>query len=140
LGLPIYPQGANTALTGGSVPRSDNGIAINMRRLNKIVALDDEASLVLTFGGLILYLIFFIVYSYCLGAGIHDLSTFLAKLNRDSHTALGSSFLNPTGNSGVCFIICSVTFVCVVAAGIALGSGGVLMRKGSHLLFCCVFS
>ncbi len=95
--VPLFPQGANTGLTGGSVGRDARGVVLDMRRLNRIQALD-EGKLVLTFAGV----------------GIHDLSTHLVKNhNRDSHTALGSSFLNPT-----------------VGAGIALGSGGVLMRKG----------
>lgn len=93
----MFPQGANTGLTGGSVPRDERGVCVDMRRLNRIAALTPDASLVLTFAG----------------AGIHDLSLFLAKFNRDSHTLLGSTFLNPT-----------------VGAGIALGSGGVLLRRG----------
>ncbi len=97
-GIPMYAQGANTGLTGGSVPRNPDGVVINMRRLNRIEALDPEGHRVLCFAG----------------AGIHDLSVLLnSKYHRDSHTTLGSSFLNPS-----------------VAAGIALGSGGTLMRKG----------
>ena len=63
------------------------------------------------------------------GAGIHDLALRVGALHtsdeeamvgygagcgkRESHSALGSSFLNPT-----------------VAAGVAFGSGGTQMRKG----------
>ncbi len=96
--VPVFAQGRNTGLTGGSVARSPRGVALSMARLRRMVPLDGEGRQVL-----------------CLaGAGIQDLGQLLAgRFGRDSHTVLGSSFLNPT-----------------VAAGVALGSGGVQLRKG----------
>jgi D-lactate dehydrogenase len=47
------------------------------------------------------------------GAGIHDVAKEAAKINRESHSVLGSIFLNPS-----------------VAAGVAFGSGGTQIRKG----------
>jgi len=53
-------------------------------------------------------------YALCLaGAGIFDLSVEAAKVGRESHSVLGSMFLNPS-----------------VAAGVSFGSGGTQMRKG----------
>ena len=109
-GAVVIPQGANTGLTGGSVPRNDDGddrpaVILNMRRLSAIHPLtehdaDGEPT----------------VRMLCLaGAGLHDLVVKAANLDtkRESHSALGSSFLNPT-----------------VAAGVAFGSGGTQLRKG----------
>ena len=94
----VIPQGKNTGLTGGSVPRSDRcdrpTVVINMNRLKAIRPIGDQM--------------------LCLaGAGIYDLSTRAAEINRESHSVLGSMFLNPS-----------------VAAGVAFGSGGTQMRKG----------
>lgn len=47
------------------------------------------------------------------GAGLLDLSELLKRAGREPHSSLGSLFLNPT-----------------VGAGVALGSGGVPLRKG----------
>jgi len=99
--LAVITQGANTGLTGGSVPRPDidrSCVVLNMRNLKTItpVGSDDDSKLV------------------CLpGAGILDLSNQADKKGRESHSILGSVFLNPS-----------------VAAGIAFGSGGTQVRKG----------
>ena len=47
------------------------------------------------------------------GAGIYDLAQAAKAIERESHSILGSYFLNPT-----------------VAAGVAYGSGGTQIRKG----------
>ena len=47
------------------------------------------------------------------GAGINDLAQEASALDRESHSVLGSMFLNPS-----------------VAAGIAFSSGGTQLRKG----------
>ena len=101
----VLPQGANTGLTGGSTPRGDNGdgdsrpyVVVNMKKhLNTFFPIDDGRRVV------------------CLaGAGIADLATFMSSWKRlESHSILGSTFLNPT-----------------VAAGVAYGSGGTQLRKG----------
>ena len=99
-GVAVIPQGANTSLTGGSVPRDDTGrsvVVVNMRRLSKLIPLDAEARHVLAFSG----------------AGIHDLSNLCDGMQRESHSVLGSIFLNPS-----------------VGGGVALGSGGTQLRKG----------
>lgn len=98
----IVPQGANTSLTGASIARDDEcdrpTVVINLRRLNKIMPIGHDAHQVLCFSG----------------AGINDLKELLAeKHGRDSHSVLGSSFLNPS-----------------VGAGLAFGSGGTQIRKG----------
>lgn len=98
-GVVILPQGANTGLTGGSVPRDSVGrpfVVINMRRMSNIVPLEGHSH-VLAFAG----------------AGIFNLSRVCDFLGRESHSVLGSFFLNPS-----------------VAAGIAFGSGGTQLRKG----------
>jgi D-lactate dehydrogenase (quinone) len=94
----IIPQGRNTGLTGGSVPRNDRcsrpTVVLNLLRLNQIYAIGNQM--------------------LCLaGAGIFDLSKEASKLGRESHSILGSVFLNPT-----------------VAAGVSFGSGGTQIRKG----------
>lgn len=48
-GVPLYPQGGNTSLCGGSVPdESGNGIVVNLRRMNKIrsIAPNDNSMIV----------------------------------------------------------------------------------------------
>jgi D-lactate dehydrogenase (quinone) len=107
----IIPQGRNTGLTGGSVPRPTSSqsrptVVFNMTRLKTVHRLDDQ---VLCFAGV----------------GIHDLSILASQQNRESHSILGSVFLNPT-----------------VAAGLAFGSGGTQIRKGpaytERALWCTV--
>lgn len=98
----VIPQGANTSLTGGSIARNADcdrpTVVINMRRLKTIMPIGSDGGKVLCFGG----------------AGIFDLRTKMAdQFKRDSHTILGSLFLNPS-----------------VAAGVAYGSGGTQIRKG----------
>ena len=98
----IIPQGANTGLTGASVPRGAEAgvdrptVVINLTRLNSIMPIDGGQRMV------------------CLaGAGIHSVLQRAAGLGKESHSVLGSIFLNPT-----------------TAAGIAFGSGGTQLRKG----------
>mmetsp|Transcript_28656 Transcript_28656/g.94224 ORF Transcript_28656/g.94224 Transcript_28656/m.94224 type:complete len:643 (-) Transcript_28656:275-2203(-) len=98
----VLPQGANTGLTGGSVPRGAGStldrptVVLNMRRLNSIIPIDGGERVV------------------CLaGAGIYDVLTKAASLGRESHSVLGSIFLNPS-----------------TGAGIAFGSGGTQTKKG----------
>jgi len=108
----LLPQGANTGLTGGSVPRDvycdRPTVIINVRRLNKIYPIGNGEQ-VLCFSG----------------AGIFTLAQELEKISRDSHSSLGSIFLDPC-----------------VGAGIAFGSGGTQIRKGpaytEKLLYCKV--
>jgi D-lactate dehydrogenase len=112
----VLPQGANSGLTGGSVPRNDQvgrpTVVIQLRRLKKILPIGDRAHQVLCFAG----------------AGIYDLNQLLAqRYDRDSHSILGSLFLNPS-----------------VGAGVAFGSGGTQIRKGpswtERALYCKVNS
>jgi D-lactate dehydrogenase len=98
----VIPQGANTGLTGGSVPRAPGTgldrptVVINMRQLSSIIPIDGGKRMV------------------CLGgAGIYDVLSEAKALGRESHSVLGSIFLNPS-----------------TAAGVALGSGGTQTRKG----------
>lgn len=99
----ILPQGANTGLTGGSVPRKntkDNRpvVLISMKYLDAIFPIDGGKRVV------------------CMaGAGLATLSRELPEWfpDRESHSILGSTFLNPS-----------------TAAGVALGSGGTQLRKG----------
>eukprot|EP00667_Euglena_gracilis_P005361 EG_transcript_5401 len=109
-GVVVIPQGANTGLTGGSVPRDKlcdrPVVVINMRRLNAIVPICKGEKVL------------------CLaGAGILDLGQKLKNLGREAHSVLGSVFLNPA-----------------VAAGVAFGSGGTQIRKGpaytERALYC----
>lgn len=107
----VLPQGQNTGLTGGSVPRhytqSGDGtdddefrpvVVLSLKHLNRIFPIDDGQRLV------------------CLaGTGLAEVIEFLQKEfpHRESHSTLGSTFLNPT-----------------TAAGVSLGSGGTQCRKG----------
>jgi D-lactate dehydrogenase len=100
----VVPQGANTGLTGGSVPRDDEQqkripVIINMRKCNTMFPIDNGEKVV------------------CLaGAGIASLANALPVWgfgDRESHSTLGSTFLDPT-----------------TAAGVAFGSGGTQLRKG----------
>ena len=98
----VLPQGANTGLTGGSVPRGAGSslnrptVVINMEQLASIMPIDNGERIV------------------CLaGAGIYDVLLRAESLGRESHSILGSIFLNPT-----------------TAAGIAFGSGGTQTCKG----------
>ncbi|KAL7568542.1 hypothetical protein ACA910_002655 [Epithemia clementina (nom. ined.)] len=99
----IVPQGQNTGLTGGSVPseQTDDSrpvVILSFRDLNRMFPLDMGKRMV------------------CLaGAGLASLHQFLKKEfpDREPHSVLGSTFLNPT-----------------TAAGVAFGSGGTQLRKG----------
>ena len=108
-GCVVLVQGQNTGLTGGSVPRgrqSDRDpvvddrptVIISMKDLNTIFPIDNGERVV------------------CLGgAGLASLQNFVHThfKDRESHSILGSTFLNPT-----------------TAAGVSLGSGGTQCRKG----------
>jgi len=110
----VVPQGQNTGLTGGSVPREDEEearpyVVINMRKLDTMFPIDNGEKVV------------------CLaGAGISSLASNLNEWgyhDRESHSTLGSTFLNPT-----------------TAAGVAFGSGGTQLRKGSAYTDRCLFA
>jgi D-lactate dehydrogenase (quinone) len=101
-GCVCIPQGQNTGLTGGSVPRDGYdrpSVILSMRNLDTMFPIDNGERVV------------------CLaGAGIASLANNLPQWgfpNRESHSTLGSTFLNPT-----------------TAAGVAFGSGGTQLRKG----------
>ena len=111
-GVAILPQGKNTGLTGGSVPRDQCDrptVVLSTRRLTAIKIFPEGEQVL------------------CLaGAGIFDLGTQLGKeVGREGHSVLGSIFLNPS-----------------VAAGVAFGSGGTQLRKGpvytERALYCRV--
>jgi len=98
----ILPQGSNTGLTGGSVPRVVHDgrpvVVISMKYLDSFFPIDGGKRVV------------------CMaGAGLADLSRDIPTWfpDRESHSILGSTFLNPT-----------------TAAGVAFGSGGTQLRKG----------
>lgn len=100
----ILPQGQNTGLTGGSVPRNESTddrpvVVLSLKHLDSIAPVDDGERML------------------CLaGVGLASLDRFLAEYfpDRESHSVLGSTFMNPT-----------------TAAGIAFGSGGTqCFRKG----------
>ena len=81
----VIPQGANTGLTGGSVPRGEAldrpTVVINMTNLTSISPIDGGERLV------------------CLaGAGIHSALGKAAEMQRESHSVLGSLLLNPNPN------------------------------------------
>lgn len=111
----VVPQGSNTGLTGGSVPRNDTedtrpSVVLSMKRLDAHFPIDDGERVV------------------CLaGVGISTLASSISNWfpGRESHSILGSTFLNPT-----------------TAAGVAFGSGGTLLRKGpartDRALYCKV--
>mmetsp|Transcript_80826 Transcript_80826/g.142549 ORF Transcript_80826/g.142549 Transcript_80826/m.142549 type:complete len:652 (+) Transcript_80826:30-1985(+) len=107
----VVPQGAKTGLTGGSVPRDAGcdrpNVVICMRRLDKIVPVGKDVKQVLCFAG----------------AGIYSLQEKMKEFGRDSHSVLGSIFLNPS-----------------VAAGVSFGSGGTQIHKGpvytDRALYC----
>jgi D-lactate dehydrogenase len=101
-GCVVLPQGQNTGLTGGSVPHSQDTtrptVVLSTIHLNRIFPIDNGKRVV------------------CLaGAGLAQLQEFLSEHfpDRESHSTLGSTFLNPT-----------------TAAGVAFGSGGTQLRKG----------
>jgi D-lactate dehydrogenase len=100
-GCVVLPQGQNTGLTGGSVPHTSNErptVVLSLKYLDRIFPIDGGERVV------------------CLaGVGLASLVQFLGKNfpDRESHSILGSTFLNPT-----------------TAAGVAMGSGGTQCRKG----------
>lgn len=97
----VVVQGRNTGLTGGSVPRSSMSrptVLLSMTNLQRAFPIDNGKRIV------------------CLaGMGLASLQQFLDRYfpDRESHSTLGSTFLNPT-----------------TAAGVAFGSGGTQCRKG----------
>ncbi len=40
--IPIYPRGAGSGFTGGSLPTSANGIVLGLTRLNRIIEIDED--------------------------------------------------------------------------------------------------
>lgn len=101
-GCVVVVQGSNTGLTGGSVPRQQGDdrptVVISMKYLDTIFPIDNGERVV------------------CLaGVGLATLKRFVESNfpDRESHSILGSTFLNPT-----------------TAAGVAFGSGGTQCRKG----------
>lgn len=98
----VLVQGQNTGLTGGSVPRRQTDgrptVVVSMKELDTVFPIDNGQRVV------------------CLaGVGLASLHRFVQEHfpERESHSILGSTFLNPT-----------------TAAGVAFGSGGTQMRKG----------
>lgn len=98
----VLPQGQNTGLTGGSVPHTQEEnrptVVLSLKHLDRLFPIDNGDRVV------------------CLaGVGLASLQQFLNEYfpERESHSVLGSTFLNPT-----------------TAAGIAFGSGGTQCRKG----------
>jgi D-lactate dehydrogenase len=99
----VLPQGQNTGLTGGSVPHTHEDsnrptVVLSMKYLDRLFPIDNGERVV------------------CLaGVGLSSLQQFLNEYfpERESHSVLGSTFLNPT-----------------TAAGVAFGSGGTQCRKG----------
>lgn len=50
----VVPQGGNTGLVGGCVPLHDNEIIVSMRKMNKILEIDEESSALVCEAGCIL--------------------------------------------------------------------------------------
>jgi len=101
-GCAVLVQGSNTGLTGGSTPRYQTDgrptVLISMKNFDTVFPIDDGEKVV------------------CLaGVGLASLKHFVLDNfpERESHSILGSTFLNPT-----------------TAAGVAYGSGGTQIRKG----------
>lgn len=101
-GCAVLVQGSNTGLTGGSTPREQSDgrptVVISMKHFDTAFPIDDGEKVV------------------CLaGVGLASLKHFVNENfpDRESHSILGSTFLNPT-----------------TAAGVAYGSGGTQIRKG----------
>jgi len=99
----IIVQGANTGLTGSSVPNTTTNsgrptVVISMKHLTTIVPVDDGMKMLCH-----------------AGVGLGSLQQYVEDTvpGRMSHSVLGSTFLNPT-----------------TAAGVAFGSGGTQIRKG----------
>lgn len=85
----VLVQGSNTGLTGGSVPRQQSDgrptVVISMKHFDTVFPIDDGRRVV------------------CMaGVGLADLLTFVKSNfpNRESHSVLGSTFLNPTTAAG----------------------------------------
>ena len=101
-GCVVLVQGSNTGLTGGSVPREQSDgrptVVISMKLFDQVFPIDNGKRVV------------------CMaGVGLADLLNWVTSNfpDRESHSVLGSTFLNPT-----------------TAAGVAFGSGGTQCRKG----------
>jgi D-lactate dehydrogenase (cytochrome) len=53
--VPIYPQGGNTSVCGGSVPDTrGNGIVVNLRRMNRILSVDPQDNSLIVEAGCVL--------------------------------------------------------------------------------------
>ena len=88
-GCAVLVQGSNTGLTGGSVPRSQTDgrptVVISMKHFDTVFPIDDGEKVV------------------CLaGVGLASLKHFVNDNfpDRESHSILGSTFLNPTTAAG----------------------------------------
>lgn len=97
----VLVQGQNTGLTGGSVPRRQDDkrptVLVSMKDLDAIIPIDGGERVMCQ-----------------AGVGLATLQNYIREeFGRESHSTLGSTFLNPT-----------------TAAGISLGSGGTQCRKG----------
>jgi len=53
-GIPVYPRGAGSGLTGGSAPL-EGGIVISTERMNRIIEIDEDNLAVLTEPGVVTY-------------------------------------------------------------------------------------
>lgn len=42
-GIGVVPQGGNTGLVGGGVGRSDRDLILSLRRMNSVLAVDDDS-------------------------------------------------------------------------------------------------
>lgn len=86
-GVAVLPQGANTGLTGGSVPRDTRpAVVLSMRKMRRVTPISNGERVV------------------CLaGAGILDVNAALQGTKREGHSTLGSTFLNPSVAGGVSY-------------------------------------
>src|SRR6266568_8264224 len=53
--VPIYPQGGNTSVCGGSVPdESGDSVVVNLRRMNRILSIDPQDNSLVVQAGCVL--------------------------------------------------------------------------------------
>lgn len=108
-GAAVVPQGANTGLTGGSVPSDESdrpAVVLSLRGLAGSRPVDGAERVL------------------CLaGTGIADLASALRPLGREGHSVLGSYFLNPTVGAGVA----------LGSGGTQLRKGPVFTERGLYL-------
>lgn len=100
-GCAVLVQGSNTGLTGGSVPRDQTDgrptVVVSMKAFDTMFPIDDGEKVV------------------CLaGVGLASLKNFVIDNfpDRESHSILGSTFLNPTTAAGkFSGVLCTVFFL-----------------------------